>query len=196
MLEYLGAAYKRHATLAAFLFRRGKVIHNLDIIVTCTEKLLANWRAKDSGAIHTNIVQQSQDFMLAIFGFIGFDYDLGMLDDNSSANHNEFARVLKYKLGLSEIIAYLPKFSSKLFINSSQRYRQSEAIISRHLSQMIERELNETEVARAERKRTCLIASLVSALQPDESAEAMKHEKDKKGKIRLVETSSTPRYFF
>lgn len=170
----------------ASLFRRGKVVHNLDLITACTEKLLSNWCSKSPGTIHTDIVQQSQVLMLAIFGFIGFDYDLEILDDDTNANNNELARALQYKLSLSDVIAYSPKFLSKTFINFSRRYRQSESIISKYLSQMIEKELNETEEARAERKRTCLIASLVSSSQQDESAEATKNEKDKKGKMNLI----------
>jgi hypothetical protein len=46
---------------------------------------------------------------------------------------------------------------------------------------MIERELNENPKSRLERKRTCLIASLVDSLQQDENAEAMKNEEDRKG---------------
>ena len=46
---------------------------------------------------------------------------------------------------------------------------------------MIEKELNEDPKLRLERKRTCLIASLVESLQKDENAEAMKPEEERKG---------------
>ncbi|CAF0917554.1 unnamed protein product [Rotaria sordida] len=49
---------------------------------------------------------------------------------------------------------------------------------------MIEQEQNETSDAIAERKRTSLIASLVTSLQPDEQIEANKSEEEKKGLSR------------
>jgi hypothetical protein len=53
------------------------------------------------------------------------------------------------------------------------------------MQQMIEQELAETVEIRAERKRTSLIAALVSSLQQDERVEATKSEENKKGIIRL-----------
>ncbi len=46
---------------------------------------------------------------------------------------------------------------------------------------MIEQELNEDPKLRLERKRTCLIASLVDSLQEDKNTDAMKSEQEKKG---------------
>jgi hypothetical protein len=66
------------------LFRRGKVLNNLDLIIDCTDKLFDQWRLKsdnDRNYIHLNTVDQSQNLSLGIFGFIGFDYDLETLEE-------------------------------------------------------------------------------------------------------------------
>jgi hypothetical protein len=48
---------------------------------------------------------------------------------------------------------------------------------------MIDHELAEQPVTIAERKRTSLIASFVSALQKDENMEMTKTEEEKKGEV-------------
>jgi len=143
---------------------------------------LNNWRRKPSEKIHTDIVQQSQNLILAIFGYVGFDYDLETLNDDGSENKNELAQELHYKMSVFQMISFSPRFLSKIYTNLSQRYKRSQLIINKYLNQMTEKELNESSESRAERKRTCLIASLVASLQQDEKAEAMKNEQDKKGK--------------
>ena len=93
----IGAKYKRHAALTLPLFRRGKVISNLDLIIDCTDKLLDQWRSKtdDLTRIHVDIVNQSQNLLLEIFGFVAFDYDLEMLDENSAVKPNKLAQALQ-----------------------------------------------------------------------------------------------------
>ncbi|CAF4391295.1 unnamed protein product, partial [Adineta steineri] len=72
-----GAKYKRHASLTLPLFRRGKINKNFDLIVSCTDKfMLDQWRSASDGSIHRDIVQQCQRLLLAIFGYMGFNYDL------------------------------------------------------------------------------------------------------------------------
>ena len=138
------------------------------------------WRRKASGEIHTNIVHQCQNLLLAIFGFIGFDCDLETLNDDGSESNNEFTHQLRYKMSLFRVASFSPRFLSKIYINISRRYRRSTAIINKSVNQMIEKELIESSESRAERKRTSLIASLVASLEQDEKAEAMKNE-DQKG---------------
>lgn len=178
---YIGAQYKRHAAVISPLLRRNKVLSNFQLILNCTDKLLNNWRDKPSEKIHTDIVQQCQNLLLALFGHIGYDYDLETLNDDGTENNNELTREFRYKMKLFLTISFAPRFLSKIYVNLSQRYRQSQAIMSKYLNQIIEKELNENSESIAERKRTCLVASLVSSLQVDEKAEAMKDESDKKG---------------
>jgi hypothetical protein len=142
---------------------------------------LDNWRRKPSEKIHTDIVQQCQNLFLSIFGYIGFDYDLETLNDDGTENNNELTQEFQYKMSLFQMVSYSPRFLSKIYVNLSRRYRRSQAIINKYLNQITEQELKESPESRAERKRTCLIASLVSSLQEDEKAEAMKNESDKKG---------------
>ncbi len=151
------------------------------MVLDCTDKLLDNWRRKPSEKIHTDIVQQCQNLFLSIFGYIGFDYDLETLNDDGTENNNELTQEFQYKMSLFQMVSYSPRFLSKIYVNLSRRYRRSQAIINKYLNQITEQELKESPESRAERKRTCLIASLVSSLQEDEKAEAMKNESDKKG---------------
>jgi hypothetical protein len=151
------------------------------LVLDCTDKLLDNWRRKPSEKIHTDIVQQCQNLFLSIFGYIGFDYDLETLNDDGTENNNELTQEFQYKMSLFQMVSYSPRFLSKIYVNLSRRYRRSQAIINKYLNQITEQELKESPESRAERKRTCLIASLVSSLQEDEKAEAMKNESDKKG---------------
>ncbi len=180
-LIYIGPAFKRHATVIVPLLRRGKVVSNFELIIDCTDRLLNNWRRKPCEKIHTDIVRQSQNLMLAMFGFIGFNYDFETLNDDESENNNELTKELQYKMSVFQMVSFSPRFLSKIYTNFSQRYRRSQGIINKYLNQMTEKELNESPESRAERKRTCLIASLVASLQQDEKSEAMKNEQDKKG---------------
>lgn len=180
--RYIGDAHKRHAAVTTPLFRRGKIVSNLELIVECTDKLLNNWRKQPAGKIHTDIVQKCENLLLSIFGFIAFDYDLETLNDDGNESNNEFMQALTVKLNTFQIVSFSPRFLSKIYVNLSPAYKRSQAIINKYLNQMTEKELNESPEFRAERKRTCLIASLIDSLQQDEKAEAIKDEHDKKGK--------------
>jgi hypothetical protein len=79
---FIGAKFKRHASLTMPLFRRAKIITNLDVIVNSTDKLLAIWRTRLNQHVHLDVVQQCQNLLLQIFGLIGFDYDLEMLNND------------------------------------------------------------------------------------------------------------------
>ena len=61
---------------------------------------------------------------------------------------------------------------------------------------MIEQELAKNLESIAQRKRTSLIASLVSSLQQDEKEEAKKNEEDKKGKFMGVASLAGRSNFF
>jgi len=186
MLIILGAKFKRHAAVTLPLFRRGKIISNFDLIVDCTDKLLDNWHKKTKDHVHTDIVQQSQNLLLQIFGLIAFDYDLETLDyNNEKKGNNELTQALNDMLSAMEIIYYAPRTFSIIYLKLHLRYQRARRIIKKHLIQMIEQELNENSKSRLERKRTCLIASLVDSLQQDEKAEAMKTEEERKGQSLL-----------
>jgi hypothetical protein len=70
-----------------------------------------------------------------------------------------------------------------MFLNF--KARRARVIIDRYLESMIEHELNATSDMREKRKRTSLIASLVTSLQEDENVEASKPEEEKKGRFSI-----------
>ncbi|CAF4399075.1 unnamed protein product [Rotaria sp. Silwood2] len=181
-----GAKFKRHASVISSLFRRGKILIHLDTIINCTDKLLDRWRIhyNDPTKIHLNMIEQSQQLLLAIFGFIAFDYDLETLDDNSENSQNELTQALYSLLNTMQILLQLPTFLGRIFFFLNFKARRARTIIDRYLEKMIEHELNTTIDMRMERKRTCFIASLVTSLQENEKLEAAKPEEEKKGLSR------------
>ncbi|CAF1292294.1 unnamed protein product [Rotaria sordida] len=181
LITLKGTKFKRHASITTPLFRHGKIISNFDLIIDCTDELLNNWRSSSSDHIHCDILQQCQNLVMEIFGFIGFDYDFGTL---RGTDNNELAQALKNYIGTWEFGSYLPSFLFGAYLKLSPKCRRTHTTIKRHLYRMIEQELIETPESRAQRKKTSLIASLVASLQTDEQAEERKSEEEKKGLTR------------
>ena len=107
-ISNLGATYKRHTSITIPIFRRGKLTPNLPVIIDCTDKLLARWRAYSPSQVHVNINEQCHGLLLAIFGLIAFDYDLQTLDDENSADENELAVALRDFLSTFQMTLQLP----------------------------------------------------------------------------------------
>lgn len=179
----LGWAFKRHSSIVSPLFRRSKVSTYLDVINECTEKLITRWHQSPGGEkeIHLNMIEQCQQLLMAIFGYVAFDYDLQTLDQQDQKRRNELTEAFGVHLGAGMTVIRLPVVLGRLYL-LNPTYRRAKAIIDRYLQQMIEQELRETPEVRKERKRTSLIASLVDSLQADEQIEQMKSEESKKGK--------------
>lgn len=168
------------------MFRRMNIISNLDLIVQCTDQLIVQWRQHLPGTVHTDVIHQSKNLLLNVFGFIAFDYDLEMFTRNNEQSPNELTQALQDLLSIYSVVIYSPRSVSLVYLTFSRKYRRSRRIIHQYFNQMIDRELMQTSQSRAERKRTCLIASLVASLQADEKAEVMKSESEKKGAIDFL----------
>jgi hypothetical protein len=119
--------------------------------------------------------------LLEIFGLIGFDYDLQVLDQSAGAPTNDLAQALQDIAGAFPMVLFTPRWFSSVYLKLDRRYQRAQAIVDKYLHRMIAQELEESSASRAERKRTSLIASLVASLQTDEAVEAMKGEEDQKG---------------
>ncbi len=178
-----GAKYKRHALVVMPLFRRAKIITQLETIINCTDKWLHNCRNQTDGQIHTDINDQCQKLLLGIFGFIGFDYDLQTLDYSDDQTSNELKSALVDLLFAFRILIYSPKLVAVLYTKYSSKHQRSQKFLKKYVNQIVEQELTNNSELMSERKKTCLIASLVASIQEDEQAEAMKKEEDQKGKI-------------
>jgi len=199
----IGPEYKRHATIVLPLFRRSRILNNLDLIIDCTDKLFDQWRSKidnDPNHIFLNTVDQCQRLILSIFGLIGFDYDLQVLEETNVNNKNELTKALYDFIDTFVITFYMPEFASKIYLKISPRYRHAMIIINKYLNRMIEQEQSKTPEEIAERKRTSLIASLVTSIQQNEISEATKPEDEKKGILFtspiLTRTSSKEPFSF
>ncbi|CAF1054011.1 unnamed protein product [Adineta steineri] len=181
-----GASFKRHISITSPLFRRNKINTYLDTINDCTDKLLIRWQNSNDNSreIHLNMIEQCQQLLLSIFGYIAFDYDLQTLDDEYNSQKNELTHALHIHLGAAITTIQLPTIIARIYLLNPV-YRRARATIDRYLQEMIEQELRETPDMRAERKRTSLIASLVDSLQQDEKLEQTKSEEDKKGLSRV-----------
>jgi cytochrome P450 len=150
-------------------------------MVNNVDQLLTRWRADDTNRVHRDIVQQCQHLVLSIFGFIAFDYDLETLD-GKDATGNELTLALQDFVTAFQALMFLPFRAASLYWKINPRYRRARKVIQRYLYQMMEQELAESEESRTQRKRTCLVASLVSSLQKDEILESKKSEEEKQGK--------------
>jgi cytochrome P450 len=164
------------------LFRRGKIVSNFDLIVDCVDKLLTRWRTKPAQHVHLDILEQCQNLLLAIFGFIGFDYDMETLDGESGTNNNELTQALQHFLSNFNVMLFSPRTLATIYFKLSPQYRRAQKTIEHYFNRMIEQELANGQESIAQRKRTSLIASLVGSLQEDEKLEATKGDEDKKGK--------------
>lgn len=140
-------------------------------------------RADRTPKIYLNINEQCHELLLAIFGLIAFDYDLETLDGESDAGQNELTVALRDFLCTFQKTLQLPNFIAAIYLKLSPKYRKAHATIERYLYRMMEQEMTQSKEAIEERKRTCLIASLVGSLQEDEALEAKKNEEDKKGML-------------
>jgi len=178
-------------------------LNNLDLIIDCTDKLFDQWRSKidnDPNHIFLNTVDQCQRLILSIFGLIGFDYDFQVLEETNVNNKNELTKALYDFIDTFVITFYMPEFASKIYLKISPRYRHAMIIINKYLNRMIEQEQSKTPEEIAERKRTSLIASLVTSIQQNEISEATKPEDEKKGILFtspiLTRTSSKEPFSF
>lgn len=175
LIQIVGVEFKQHASLILPLFRRNKIVSNFDLIIDCTDKLLNRWRGIQSNAIQTNIVQQCENLLLAIFGLIGFNYDLETLDDERITANNELTRALRNIINSIMPILCLPRILAKIYVNVDYRQRQTREVIERYIYKMIEHEQAINTDLNAPRKQTSLIASLVASLQTnDEEKKGMR----------------------
>ncbi|CAF3145726.1 unnamed protein product [Rotaria sp. Silwood2] len=182
-----GPKYKRHAAIVLPLFRRNRILNNLDFIINCTDKLLEQWRSKtdnDPNYIHLDTVNQCQNVILGIFGFTGFDYDLKTLDESNINNKNQLTMAIYHFMGVFVKSFQMPHIATKIYLKFSFQYRHAMVTISKYLNQMIEQEQRKTLEEIAQRKRISSIASLIGSLQQDEKHEATKPEEEKKGLSR------------
>ncbi|CAF1385866.1 unnamed protein product [Rotaria sp. Silwood1] len=183
LLSITGAKYKRHATIILPLFRGAKVVSNLHVIYDCTDKLLDVWRSKadDPNYIHLDVVKDCQNLLLEIFGFIGFDYDLQMLGDDDSAKNNRLTKSLKDFLDILFFALLLPSTLAKIYLKLNSRDCQAMNVFREYADRIIEQEKNKGSQSILERKRKCLIASLVGSWQQDEKIETTLPEEKQRG---------------
>jgi hypothetical protein len=60
-------------------------------------------------------VQQCQNLLLDMFGFIAFDYDLETLDSSNMAENNELTHALQHLLNAFQTIFYLSRLAVVLY---------------------------------------------------------------------------------
>lgn len=179
----LGEKYKRHAALTLPLFRRAKLISNLEIINDCTDKLLDQWRSKseEPNYLHEDIPRQCQNLLFAIFGYVAFDYDLHTLDDGADKEGTRLTQALRTFLDTYVKAFRVPMFVVQLYLMFSPHYRQALSTIHNHLNEIIDAELSKTQQEIAERKRTSLIASLINSIETTDQNNFEMNKTDRKG---------------
>ena len=180
----VGAKYKRHASVSYPWFRGRKIYTHLDTILDCTDQLIDQWRrTNDRNEIHLDINEQTQQLLLEIFGLIAFDYDLQIFDHRDEQTQKELIASMDVFFNAIARIVEMPKFIGRVYLFCNFKYRHARSILNNCIERIIDQELAETASMRAERKRTSLIASLVSSLQENET---IKSEEDKRGILTLT----------
>jgi hypothetical protein len=129
-----------------------------------------------------DIMEQCQNLLIAIFGFIAFNYDLETLNDDIDAGNNKLAQAIRIVLGVTGTVVHLPNILGVIYLKLSSRYRRAQATIKQYCTQIIDHELKQNSESIAQRKRSSFITSLISSLQQDEKIEAMKSEEEKIGR--------------
>ena len=132
------------------------------------------------------MIEQAQLLLIDIFGLIGFDYDLHTLDNKDYNCTNEFVQALYIYISTTLIFTQLPEVMGRIYLFFNLKYRRAQRIIDQYLNQMIDQELKETSITRAERKKTSFIASLVTSLQETEFFETTNVEENKKGRSTIL----------
>ena len=141
---------------------------------------MSQWRSVPKEHVHVDVVQQCRNLLLVIFGFLAFDYDL---ETFNGRDRNELTQALKDFLESIYPVFFLPKLMSIIYLKLNRRYRRARAIIQQYVYRIIDHELEDCSETMAARKRTSLIAALVSASQKDEKTERTKDESERKGSI-------------
>jgi hypothetical protein len=95
---------------------------------------------------------------------------------NAKKGKAQLVRAMDIFLSTAFQILEMPLSISRIYLFFNLKCRRARALIDQYLQQMIDQELAETTEIRTERKRTSLIAALVSSLQQDEEVEATKAE--------------------
>lgn len=183
LLFYSGAKYKRHSALTIPLLRRVKIVSHMDTIIDCTDRLLDKWRNNSNDHVHTNIVENCENLILDIFGIIAFNFDLKILDNTNEVSSKELIEALHDFLSTYKIITYLPRILAGICLRLYPRHQRAKKIIEKNLYRVMDQELNTSEDMIGQKKKRSFISSLVSSLQKDEKAEALKNEEEKQGKI-------------
>jgi hypothetical protein len=138
------------------------------------------------------MLEQIKHLSLAIFGYIGFNYDLQTLDGDAG-NINELTQALRTIIDFWTTIVYAPKLYSRLLLAFSSKYRRANKTMRHILYEIME---NEATGYDQQRKKISFIASLVASLQGDEKVESMKPEEQKKGELIFKETMNIVKDIF
>jgi len=108
---------------------------------------------------------------------------LKILDSSNQAGNNEFTTALHDFLSVFKIITYLPRILAATCLRWYPRHQRAQKRIEKYLYRTIDQELTASDDPIGQRKKRSFIASLVSSLEKDGKAEALKNEEKKQGQI-------------
>ena len=153
-----GPKWKRHIRVMLPMFKKAKVIHHLDTIVECTDRLIEK-HFRD-GDIHRDLLTQCRSLTMNIIGWIGFDYDFDR--DLDSSLKNAF-QTFTSQATLLMVIPWMPRWSIRLYLKMNWKYQHAHRLIRQLTEKIVEQE-QENRVTNENERPKNLIASLVSSL--------------------------------
>ncbi|UJR29807.1 hypothetical protein I4U23_017351 [Adineta vaga] len=171
LIALRGSDWKRHARFMLPMFKRAKVLPYFDTIITCTDRFIDERLAPQNGQIRTDLVEQSQRFLLNIIAFIAFDYDLeasaspGVFDLRDA--FNDFVHVANQFILMNGI----PMWIGKLILKMSRKYQRALRTMKHYVMSMIIKEQSRQQQAISSDKPKNLIASLVAAGKTESSTQ-------------------------
>jgi hypothetical protein len=71
------------------------------------------------------MVKQTQQLLIDIFGFIGFDYDLHTLDNENDNCTNELARAPHIYINTTVIFTQLPEVMGRIYLYFNLEYQRA-----------------------------------------------------------------------
>ncbi|CAF1456376.1 unnamed protein product, partial [Didymodactylos carnosus] len=134
-----GEKYKRHARVVLPALKRNKVTPQLETIVKCTDKLIANWKRDNdyNSKLVKNIISQSQQLLINIILFIGFDADY-LSDQELERLANAANTFIQYSA--FAISSGMPKTICHYYLKFDRKYHQARHTLKEYADQIIKKE--------------------------------------------------------
>ena len=193
---FTGVQFKRHTKVLLPMLRKHKFITQISMMTNCVDQLIEVWKERYENKPNTIcacVVTDNQLLLLDLFTLLAFDYDFGNLkylyesarssDDGKQYQPSALSQALAIWLdGYKRIRSNgMPRIVNYYLLKFDRKYQKALKTLEDYAENIINKCQQEIHT---DEKPNNLIASLVSALQKDETIERQKPEEDKIGLTR------------